>query len=216
MAAADDTPTTSRISWNEVARRVGSAEALLALLCEKPIPARYQGLFYWPSYKVRDGAPGRIGPDWWAAARVDATTRLVIFLRPSKHRVFFVGDRAKPADSPPDRDEVLALGIDFDRDLAEALLPATAEAWQSPPPTKAPAKPKKGPKNWLKWARKEYPREQNEKMTDYIRRLHGYMEKNADNVTKVWAFGTFRVRYYEEVKAEQEAVQKGRKSPGTD
>ena len=113
MAEADDTPTTSPISWNEVARRVGSAEALLSLLCEKPIPARYQGLFYWPSYKVRDGAPGRIGPDWWAAARVDATTRLVIFLRPSKHRVFFVGDRAKPADSPPDRDEVLALGIDF-------------------------------------------------------------------------------------------------------
>ena len=74
--------------------------------------------------------------------------------------------------------------------------------------------PKKEPKAWLSWARKEYPKEQNERPTPYIRRLHGLMQ-TADNVTEVWGFKTFRVRYYEAVKTDQQAVQKKRKSPRT-
>jgi hypothetical protein len=69
-----------------------------------------------------------------------------------------------------------------------------------------PGKPRErerlGPKEWLGWALKEYPPERNERPTDYIKRLHGYMQ-NADNVTEVWEFGSFRIRYYEALKADQ-------------
>ena len=72
--------------------------------------------------------------------------------------------------------------------------------------------PKKEPKAWLAWALKEYPQQRNERPTPYISRLHGLMQK-ADNVTGVWKPKTFRVRYYEAVKIDQQAVQKMRKSP---
>jgi hypothetical protein len=58
------------------------------------------------------------------------------------------------------------------------------------------------PKAWLAWALKEYPQQRKERPTPYTRRLHGLMQK-ADNVTEVWKFETFRVRYYEAVKAER-------------
>ena len=70
------------------------------------------------------------------------------------------------------------------------------------------------PDAWLAWARTEYPKQRNERPTAYIRRLHGLMQ-NADNVTKVWEYETFRDRYYEAVKADQQAVQKERKSRRT-
>ena len=70
------------------------------------------------------------------------------------------------------------------------------------------------PEDWLVWAIKKYPKQRNERPTSYIRRLHGLMEK-ADNVTYVWKYETFRIRYYEAVKAERQAVQKKRKSPRT-
>ena len=52
------------------------------------------------------------------------------------------------------------------------------------------------PARWLAWARKEYPKQQNEGPSAHILRLHGLMQK-ADNVTEVWTFGDFRRRYYE-------------------
>ena len=69
------------------------------------------------------------------------------------------------------------------------------------------------PKAWLAWALKKYPKQRNERPTPYISRLHGLMEK-ADNVTDPWKY-TFRIRYYDAVKAERQAVQKERKSPRT-
>ena len=79
-------------------------------------------------------------------------------------------------------------------------------------PSRRNAGAKMGPKDWLAWARKTYPQRRNERPTPYIRRLHGLMEKT-DNVTEVWRFETFRVRYYEAVKADQRTVQKTRKLP---
>jgi hypothetical protein len=67
-------------------------------------------------------------------------------------------------------------------------------------------------KAWLAWALKEFPKLRNERSTPYISRLHGLMQ-TADNVTEVWEFKTFRVRYYEAVKTDQQAVQKKGKSP---
>ena len=72
----------------------------------------------------------------------------------------------------------------------------------------------KSPKEWLHDARKDNPQGKNERPIPYIQRLHDLMQK-ADNVTEVWKFKTFRRRYYEEVKAEQRAAQKERKSPRT-
>jgi hypothetical protein len=74
--------------------------------------------------------------------------------------------------------------------------------------------PKKVPEDWLVWAIKKYPKQRNERPTSYICHLHGLMEK-ADNVTYAWKYETFRIRYYEAVKAERQAVQKKRKSPRT-
>ena len=70
--------------------------------------------------------------------------------------------------------------------------------------------PKKTPKRWLDWALTEYPKQQDEGSTAYIRRLHGLMME-ADNVTNVWEYPTFRVRYYNAVRPR--AVQKTRRSP---
>jgi hypothetical protein len=67
-------------------------------------------------------------------------------------------------------------------------------------------------KAWLAWALKEFPKLRKERSTPYISRLHGLMQ-TADNVTEVWEFKTFRVRYYEAVKTDQQAVQKKGKSP---
>ena len=84
-----------------------------------------------------------------------------------------------------------------------ALLPEKPRKRVATPGQAKPAEREKmAPKVWLAWARKEYPQQRNERPTPYIRRLHGLMEKT-DNVTEVWAFKTFRVRYYEAVKADQ-------------
>jgi hypothetical protein len=77
-----------------------------------------------------------------------------------------------------------------------------------------PAERKLEPKVWLAWALKEHPEQQNERSTPYIRHLHGLMQE-ADNVTYAWKYETFRIRYYEAVKAERQAVQKKRKSQRT-
>jgi hypothetical protein len=100
-----------------------------------------------------------------------------------------------------------------DSHRAEANAPEHVE--KSEPEQTGPAEPERLEKKaWLAWALKEYPKRQNEPQTSYIRRLHGLMEK-ADNVTAPWKYKTFRIRYYDAVKAERQAVQKERKSPRT-
>ena len=84
--------------------------------------------------------------------------------------------------------------------LLELLPGGTRENEEAPRQTK-PAE-LLGPGDWQAWARKEYPQQRNERPTRYIRRLHGLMQK-ADNVTEAWESETFRVRYYEAVKAER-------------
>ena len=98
-----------------------------------------------------------------------------------------------------------------------ALLSRSAEREreETPEQTKPAEREKMEPKIWLAWARKKYPQQRNERPTAYIRRLHGLMQK-ADNVTEVWTFETFRVRYYEAVKADRQTVQKARKTPRAD
>ena len=108
-----------------------------------------------------------------------------------------------------------ALGIKVSRAPPSSAVPDEADAAkreETPEQAKPAEREKMGPTKWLAWARKEYPQQRNERPTPYIRRLHGLMEKT-DNVTEVWTFKTFRVRYYEAVKADQQTVQKARKSP---
>ena len=109
-----------------------------------------------------------------------------------------------------------AQGIKVSREHLVALLPEEpSERVEELGQTK-PAEPELllEKKAWLAWALKEYPKQQNELLTAYIRRLHGLMEK-ADNVTAPWKYKTFRIRYYDAVKAERQAVQRGHKSPPT-
>ena len=94
------------------------------------------------------------------------------------------------------------------------IAPPTTGHVENPEQTRPAERELLEPKAWLAWARKEYPKQRNERPTPYIRRLHGLMQK-ADNVTEPWKSETFRIRYYEAVKAEQQAVQKERKSPRT-
>ena len=95
-----------------------------------------------------------------------------------------------------------ALGIKVSRTHLLELLPKEPRERTETPRQTQPADRKLEPKVWLAWAREEYPQQRNERSTPYIRRLHGLMQK-ADNVTEVWAFETFRVRYYEAVKTNQ-------------
>ena len=87
--------------------------------------------------------------------------------------------------------------------------PEPLEHVEKPEPEQTrPAEPELlEPKAWLAWARKEYPKQQNERSIAYIRRLHGLMQK-ADNVTEVWEYENFRRRYYEAVKADQSSCAK--------
>ena len=99
-----------------------------------------------------------------------------------------------------------ALGIKVPLARLRELLPAGPHENEEAAPRQAkPAEPEKlDPKGWLAWARKEFPKQRNERSGDYTRRLHGLMEK-ADNVTEVWVYPTFRVRWYEAVKADRHA-----------
>jgi hypothetical protein len=103
-------------------------------------------------------------------------------------------------------DGAYARGIKVPLARLRELLPAGShENEEAAPRQVKPAEPKKDPKDWLAWARKEYPKQRNEKSTDYIRRLHGLMEK-ADNVTEVWGYETLRVRWYEALRADRHAT----------
>ena len=103
-----------------------------------------------------------------------------------------------------------ALGIKVSRTHLLALLPEEPrERVETPGQAKAAEREKMGPKDWLAWARNEYRQQRNERPNAYISRLHDLMEKTG-NVTVVWTFKTFRVRYYEAVKADQQTVQKAR------
>ncbi len=108
-----------------------------------------------------------------------------------------------------------ALGIKVSREHLVALLPEEPREHVEKPEQTRPAEPELLEKKaWLAWALKEYPKEQNELPAPYISRLHGLMEK-VDNVKAPWKYKTFRIRYYDAVKAERQAVQKERKSPRT-
>jgi hypothetical protein len=103
-----------------------------------------------------------------------------------------------------------ALGIKISREHLVALLPEEPREHGEKPAQTRPAEPESLEKKaWLAWALKEYPKQRNELPTHYISRLHGLMEK-ADNVTDPWKYKTFRIRYYDAVKAERQAVQKER------
>jgi hypothetical protein len=107
-----------------------------------------------------------------------------------------------------------------EHDLQRLMAKQEVKQESAPPPgpepeQTRPAEPERlEQKAWLAWALKEFPKLRNERSTPYISRLHGLMEK-ADNVTAPWKYETFRIRYYDAVKAERQAVQKGRKSPRT-
>ncbi len=103
-----------------------------------------------------------------------------------------------------------ALGIRVSKTHLLAQLPEEPrERVETPGQAKAAEREKMGPKDWLAWARNEYRQQRNERPNAYISRLHDLMEKTG-NVTVVWTFKTFRVRYYEAVKADQQTVQKAR------
>lgn len=100
----------------------------------------------------------------------------------------------------------------FDNVVKGIAQPRTGRV-KNPDQTRPVEREKLEPKNWLAWARKEYPKQRNERPTDYTRRLHDLMQE-ANNVTKTWkAELTVRVRYYEAIKADRQAVQKKRKLP---
>jgi hypothetical protein len=102
----------------------------------------------------------------------------------------------------------------FDNAVKEIAQPTTGRV-ENPEQTRPTELELLEPKAWLDRARKENPKQRNERPTAYIRRLHGLMQK-ADNVTKPWkAESTVRVRYYEALKTDQQTVQKKRKSPRT-
>jgi hypothetical protein len=106
-----------------------------------------------------------------------------------------------------------ALGIKVSREHFVALLPEDQrKCVVEQAPTMTSTRELLEPKAWLAWACEKYPKRQNERATPYVRRLHGLMQ-TADNVTQVWTFETFRVRYYEAVKTDQPAVLKKRNSP---
>ena len=67
---------------------------------------------------------------------------------------------------------------------------------------------KKTPKRWLDWALTEYPKQLDEGSTAYIHRLHGLM-READNVTNVWEYPTFRARYYNAVRPPSDQKTRG-------
>jgi hypothetical protein len=94
-------------------------------------------------------------------------------------------------------DGAQAWGIRVSPTHLVALLPTEArEREETPEPIKPAERELMVPARWLAWARKEYPKQQNEGPSAHILRLHGLMQK-ADNVTEVWTFGDFRRRYYE-------------------
>jgi hypothetical protein len=103
---------------------------------------------------------------------------------------------------------------DLDSVVKEIAPPTTGQV-ENPKQTRPTERELLEPKAWLDRALKEHPKQRNERPTAYIRRLHGLMQK-ADNVTKPWkGESTFRVRYYEALKTDQQTVQKKRKSPRT-
>lgn len=104
---------SERMPFAEALTRAGSVEALLSWLCEVPILAWHQGLYQSPSGKKWRG-PARLGPGWWPQARVDPTTRRVIFLMHDED--FFVEDL-----------ELFAFGIELERGVVEARFPAATE-----------------------------------------------------------------------------------------
>ena len=94
-------------------------------------------------------------------------------------------------------DGAQAWGIRVSPTHLVALLPTELrEREETPEPIKPTGRERMVPARWLAWARKEYPKQQNEGPSAHILRLHGLMQK-ADNVTEVWTFGDFRRRYYE-------------------
>jgi hypothetical protein len=181
-------------------------EFLLPPLRSGFIAARHGGLYSPDGSKPKKAEYDRIPADWWFyVLDIDSVAGRVLFAVDGLFRI-------------PDRDgkitaDTLAIGIELERPAVVKMFPAAQQPEQ---PTR-PAEPKMEPKDWLVWARKEYPQPRKQRPTAYIRRLHEEM-KTADNVTEVWPFETFRVRYYESVKADkagQQTVQKARKFPRT-
>ena len=134
------------------------------------------------------------------------------------HRHASMGDFFTRTTDHMDEVRSMRPPIFFERENLDSavkeIAPPTTGHVENPEQTR-PAEPELLEKKaWLAWALKEYPKQRNELLTPYISRLHGLMEK-ADNVTAPWKYKTFRIRYYEAVKTDPQAVQKKRKSPRT-
>jgi hypothetical protein len=135
------------------------------------------------------------------------------------HRHASMGDFFTRTTDHMDEVHSMRPPIFFERENLDSavkeIAPPTTGQVENPEQTRPTERELLEPKAWLDRARKEYPKQRNERPTAYIRRLHGLMQK-ADNVTKPWkAESTVRVRYYEALKTDQQTVQKKRKSPRT-
>jgi hypothetical protein len=89
-----------------------------------------------------------------------------------------------------------ALGIKVSLNPLLALLPEAAREREEALQQTRLAERKLGSKAWLAKVRKEHPRQQDERLGDYARRLHDLMQEAG--VTKVWSFKTLRRRLYDQ------------------
>ena len=89
-----------------------------------------------------------------------------------------------------------ALGITVSLQRLLALLPEEPRGPEDALRQTKPAERKlTEPKAWLAKVRKEHPRKQRERMSDYVDRLHTLMQE-AD-VTDIWPISTLRRRLYD-------------------
>jgi hypothetical protein len=92
--------------------RAGTFEALLPHLREGRIPARHNGIYYWPEGGALSG-PGDIDPGLWAKARFEPDIEQV---RLTTIKVPLYGGRERVR-------HVIAIGIEFERASVDSLFP---------------------------------------------------------------------------------------------
>ena len=167
----------------EVAKRIGSFNALRPHLHEGRIPARHGGLHTLSDGKVHSG-PGKVRPEWWAHAYEDREGRVIFFTeevgigRVVQEVVF-----------------AYAISIELDSVAFDAVFPAAAVSTIVDKAGLPPGERKlMKPAEWFRNAIKNYPRRPNEASSDYATRLLGLMK--AAPVTRQWQYRTMYRRLY--------------------
>jgi hypothetical protein len=132
MTAADTGLTPVSMPFREAVARAGTLETLLSALRAGRVMARYSRLYSWPEVGAIKQPTTDIMPSWWAHAHdIDPAAARARFTMALADSVTY---------------EVLAVGIELERDAVEALWPAATVPAPRHAGTERKAKSKSKPK----------------------------------------------------------------------